>query len=217
MTAVQRAFNWAAKAGLLKPVGGASPLAHLEKPQQGRREQIVTPEEYLRITARVRDREFTDLLTLSWETGVRPHELFTVEARYVDLPNARWVFPVRGSKGKKYQRVVYLTDAALEVTKRLMLKNPTGPMLRNTDGVPWCASSVSCRFQRLRKKLGTKYSLYAVRHTFCTFALAAGKLDAVTVAVLMGHRDTTMISRHYAHLAQRADYLRDAARRARGA
>jgi integrase len=217
MVAVQRAFNWAAKAGLLKSLGGKSPLAALEKPQQGRRDQLVSPEEFQRVLALVRDQEFQDLLWLSWETGARPHELFTAEAGYVDLQNGRWVFPVRESKGKKVQRVVYLTDRAMEITRRLTLKHPDGPMLRNTDGVPWCMSSVNRRFQRVRDKLGVKYSLYAFRHSFCTFALAAGKLDAVTVSVLMGHRDTTMISRHYAHLTQRADYLRDAARRAKGA
>jgi integrase len=36
----------------------------------------------------------------------------------------------------------------------------------------------------------------------------------VTVAVLMGHRDTTMISRVYGHLMQRRDYLREAVRKA---
>jgi len=39
----------------------------------------------------------------------------------------------------------------------------------------------------------------------------------VTVSVLMGHRDTTMISRVYSHLSQRHDHLREAANRARGA
>ncbi len=34
MTSVQRAFSWAAKAGLLKTLGGRSPLVALEKPQQ---------------------------------------------------------------------------------------------------------------------------------------------------------------------------------------
>ena len=47
--------------------------------------------------------------------------------------------------------------------------------------------------------------------------LQSGQLDAATVSVLMGHRDTTMISRHYSHLAQRLGHLRDAARKARGA
>jgi hypothetical protein len=35
-------------------------------------------------------------------------------------------------------------------------------------------------------------------------------VDAVTVATLMGHRDTTVISRHYAHLMHCRDHLREA-------
>ena len=106
MVAVQAAFNWAAKAGILKTIGGKSPVSTLQKPQQGRREQLVTEPEYREVLALARDQEFTDLLDLSWETGCRPNELFTVEASYVDMPNGRWVFPVKRSKGKKIQRVV---------------------------------------------------------------------------------------------------------------
>ena len=58
-----------------------------------------------------------------------------------------------------------------------------------------------------------RYSLYTFRHSWCTHALERG-VDAVTVAVLMGHRDTTMISRFYSHLMQRRDHLREAVRKA---
>jgi integrase len=156
MTAVQRAFNWAAKAGLLKSVGGTSPLAALEKPAQGRREQLVSEAEYREVLGLVKDQEFVDLLELSWETGCRPHELFTVEAAYADLPTGRWVFPVRLSKGKKVQRVVYLSDRALAITRRLVLTRPTGPLLVNTEGRPWCASAVKCRFQKLCRAVGRR-------------------------------------------------------------
>jgi integrase len=61
-----------------------------------------------------------------------------------------------------------------------------------------------------------RYSLYTFRHSWCTHALERG-VDAVTVATLMGHRDTTMISRHYAHLMQRRDHLRESVRKAAGA
>jgi integrase len=265
MVAVQRALNWAAKAGLLKALGGRSPLAGLEKPPQGRRDQLVSPEEYADILSWVKDRSFTDLLEASWDTGARPHELFTIEARFVDLANGRWIFPVRESKGKKIQRVVYLTDRVLAITMRLMAENPVGPLFRNSEGNPWCVSSVKCRFQHFRdqvgrrklialglmppklkmltaverqepgkreghhravmerrraikalaKKHGVKYSLYAFRHAYCTSALESGELDAVTVSVLMGHQDTTMISRHYSHLTQRTEHMRDAAKKAR--
>jgi integrase len=215
MMAVQRALNWAAKAGLLKALGGVSPIAHLDKPAQGRREQVLTDDEYRKVLGLVKDRAFSDLLELAWETGARPAELFALEARFADLDRRRWVFPVRASKGRKHQRVVYLTDRAIEITRQLVGKYPNGPLLRNTDGARWTSSTVSCRFQRIRDKLGVKYSLYAIRHSWCTAALASGKLDAVTVSVLMGHRDTQMISRHYAHLAQRSNYLAEAARMAK--
>src|SRR5207237_4122451 len=60
---------------------------------------------------------------------------------------------------------------------------------------------------------GTRFNLYAFRHPRITEALVNG-LDAVTVSVLAGHRDTTMISRHYAHLTQRHEHLRQAANKA---
>src|SRR5579884_144435 len=110
--------------------------------------------------------------------------------------------------------------------------NPTGPLLRNSEGNPWRMASVNCLFQRVRRELGrrrlvaaglmpapvprinrrpewkdaavrqgheakvlarrqevhrlawehgTKYSLYAFRHAFCTEALESG-VDAVTVS-----------------------------------
>jgi hypothetical protein len=69
MIAVQRAFNWAAKAAMLKAIGGNSPLAGLEKPQQDRRKQLVTPAEFEDILSWVKDRPFSDLLETSWDIG----------------------------------------------------------------------------------------------------------------------------------------------------
>ncbi len=257
--AVQRAFNWAVRMGLIE----SSPVRAVEKPKAGRRDRVITPERFQTILALVKDSEFRDLLITCWETGCRPQEALAVEARHVDLANGCWEFPVDESKGKKHQRIVYLTDAALEISKRRMMQWPQGPIFRNTDGLPWTAFALNCRFGRLRialgrsrieslgqmpprlkrlkqagrldpatreshrravldrrrqiaelaKEHGLRYSLYTLRHSWCTHALERG-LDAVTVAILMGHRDTTMISRVYGHLMQRRDYLREAVRRA---
>src|SRR5262249_24926431 len=153
---------------------------------------------------------------------------------------------------RKVQRVVYLNDEALAVVRRLVPLRPSGPVLLNSDGIPWNMSSTNCLFQRVRVNLGrkriaalglvppkikrltaperadkekrkeheakvlerrkrvntlawehgTKFSVYVLRHAWVTEALVNG-LDAVTVSVLAGHRDTTMISRHYAHVDQR--------------
>ena len=45
--------------------------------------------------------------------------------------------------------------------------------------------------KELAKGTGTRYNLYAVRHSYITDALVKG-IDVVTVSVLAGHRDTTM-------------------------
>jgi len=261
--AVQRAMNWATKIGRIS----GNPIRSLEKPPPGVREQLISADEFQEILAHVKDAEFRDLLDVAWETGARPHELFIVEARHVDLANSRWIFAMKESKGKRFQRVVYLTDKALEITERLTVQHAEGPLFRNSDGEPWTAYAVNCRFCRLRLAIGKKrmkqkgihvpkiprlpakqrqdptalaqqkerlrerrkqinrlaeaqaekVALYSFRHSWCTDALESGELDAVTVSVLLGHRDTQMISRVYGHLLQRTDHLRQAVRKARGA
>lgn len=52
----------------------------------------------------------------------------------------------------------------------------------------------------------TKYSLYALRHSWATRALQSG-LDALTVAVLMGHNDPSTLSRVYQHLAHNPEHM----------
>ena len=203
ITAIKRAFNWALKAGHIEQ----NPIMHLEKPPGGRRERILKEEEYAHILSLVKDREFRDLLTLAWETGARPQELLRVEARHIDLKNRRWVFPSEEAKGKRYVRVIYLNDVAWEISERYRQRYPHGKLLRNTDGNPWKPTAVNCRFNRIEKKTGEKLCLYNFRHTFATRMLEKG-VDGITVAQLMGHRDTAMLGRVYQHLSQNPDFLR---------
>ena len=128
----------------------ASPVRHVEKPRAGRRDVVITPDEYAWILGQVRDEPFRDLLVVCWETGCRPQEVLAVEARHVDPDSGRWVFPPDEAKGKKAHRVVYLTDRALEITRRQMARHPEGPLFRNTDGRPWHPYALNCRFGRLR-------------------------------------------------------------------
>lgn len=200
--AVIRAMNWAEEQGYVD----RSPLAHFKKPRGGRREQVLSAEEYAKLLAAVRDQNFKDLIAVTWECGPRPQETLRVEARHVDLANRRWVFPASEAKGGRLPRVVYLTDAALEVTKRLVAEHPQGPIFRNTDGLPWTPDATNCRFQYLKKKLKVKYSLYALRHSFATRAIQRG-VDSLTVAHLLGHSDPSMLAKHYAHLSQSPEFL----------
>jgi integrase len=132
ITAVQRAFNWATKMGLIE----ANPVRHVEKPRAGRRDVVITPGEYDWILGRVKDEPFRDLLVVCWETGCRPQEVLAVEARHVDLDGGRWVFPPDEAKGKKAHRVVYLTERALEVTRRMRRVTPRGRCSGTRTGGP---------------------------------------------------------------------------------
>jgi integrase len=59
-----------------------------------------------------------------------------------------------------------------------------------------------------------KYCLTVLRHSWCQHALRRG-LDALTVSVLMGHADCSMVTKVYSHLNYAPDYLREAVQKAR--
>ena len=58
-------------------------------------------------------------------------------------------------------------------------------------------------------------SLYTLRHTWATSALQRG-VDPLTVAILMGHRDPSMLARVYQHLSLNPQHLLEQAQKAAG-
>ena len=129
---------------------------HLKKPRGGKREVVVSEAEFEDILGLARDEGFRELLIVTWDTGCRPQESLIVEARHVDLVNQRWVFQQSEEKCGKSLRFVYLTDRALAIVKRLMLRSPVGPLFRNSEGNRWDACSVNCAFTRIRIRMGRR-------------------------------------------------------------
>lgn len=205
IAAVQRALNWAVKQGRLDK----SPVAFMEKPPAGKRTNVIGPELYQRILALPKSQAFLDLITVAWETGCRPQEIWRVEARHLDVASKRWVFPIVEAKGKKKIRVVYLTDNALAICQRLAEQHPTGKLFRNSQGRPWNRHSSSLVFGRMIKHLGKRYALVDLRHSFVQRSLKNG-VDPVTLSFLMGHADTSMLAKVYAHLDQDTEHLHGA-------
>lgn len=150
ISAVQRALRWAEKLGHID----RSPIRFIEKPEQSRREKVITTDEYRTILDRYTDEEFRDVLEFSWETGARPQETVRVEASFVNLQRGRIEIPPKEAKGKKRWRIIYLTTRAEEIVRRLMLKRPDGKLFRTTDGSPWKAGAINCRFNRLQVWIG---------------------------------------------------------------
>jgi integrase len=266
---IKRCMRWAEKQGYID----RSPIAHLELPKGGKREVVLSQDEFDRVLSLIPDEGFRDLLVATWETGCRPQESLRVEKRHVDLQHCRWVFPPSEAKGEEFPRIVYLPGRALEITKRLILTYPDDKLFRNTRGRPWTPNSVHFAFERVQirlgklamkergidvdpqdiaelmqklsperivhgeavrkngawlrkeakkkltyqiaRQLGTKYSLYDLRHSWVNHSLARG-LDALTVAVLMGHQDPSTMAKVYQHLSHNPSHMLEQARRAAG-
>lgn len=134
IVAIQRPFNWAEKLGYID----RTPIKHIEKPQPQRREQIITPEEWVKIRDHYPEGDaFRDVLEFAWETGSRPFEVKRIEARHVQLDKHCVVFAPKEAKGKKRWRVIHMTPRAEEIIRRLLVNHPDGLLFLNAKGNPW--------------------------------------------------------------------------------
>ncbi|MDY3551359.1 tyrosine-type recombinase/integrase [Gemmata sp. JC717] len=254
IVAVTRPFNWAAKLGYIT----ASPVRGVEKPTPTKRHSRMTPEDFTKLIGFVKDEPFRDLLTFAYEAGCRPQEARLIEARHLKLDQHRVEIPPSEAKGKRRWRVIYLSERAAAIVRRLAELRPTGPLFLNVDGNPWQAQAIVCRFQRLLVKLAgveqqvprlprfnyrtytdpaeraaakkahqeklvelrkeraklarqgdVRFAMYDLRHCFASRKLKEGH-DPITVAALLGHKDGTMLCRHYEGISTDGDHLRAA-------
>ena len=66
---------------------------------------------------------------------------------------------------------------------------------------------------QVAQEYAPKYSLYALRHSWATNALQRG-VDALTVAILMGHKDPSQLAKVYQHLSHNPKHLLEQAKKA---
>jgi integrase len=203
---IQRCLKWCEEEELIE----RSPLTGLHKPPCGTRDLVISDDEYQAILGTVRG-GFRDLFAFAWITGARAIELFTMSVRHVDLAQHRVVWPKAESKGRKLPRILYLNPEAEKILARLIGRRTQGYIFLNSDGAQWNADSVNCAWSRVEAKLRKKFCFTSIRHTWCHRMLKAGT-DCLTVSVLMGHADTSMVARVYSHLTQAPDHLLSAVR-----
>ena len=207
--AVDRCMNWAVKSGYID----ANPIKGMERPPQESRETVITEEQYQQALQITSDNNFRDFLTFLWETGCRAEEIVILAAKHFDGESI--TLKRKDSKGKKYNRVIYLNEQSTEIVRRLAKQHLTGPMFRNSKGDAWNKNSIKCRFRLLKRELGIPdLCATTFRHTWATDVLTAG-MDTTTASILMGHRDPATLARNYQHLTQNREYLKAAAQRAR--
>ncbi len=200
MVACQRAYKWGLKHGYIDK----SPLEHLEKPSATRRDNCPRLIDFKAMLEHTNDC-YADVLEYSWETGSRPQEIFLLKVKHVKKD--RIELSIEESKGKKQKRVIFLTQKAAIITRKLTNgREQEEFVFLNTKGRPWNAHSVGCRMGKLKKKTGKRFGLYDIRHAFATRMLESG-LDHFTVAKLLGHKDASMLAKTYSHIGEKNNYL----------
>jgi integrase len=201
---IKAAMNWAVEQGYVD----INPIAGLKKPQAKIRQEFVPANVWQDVLDLATDQEFKDFLTVMLACGCRATEMFKFDDTHFD--GNKLVLPIIDSKGKKRSRVVYLPDEALAIVKRLAAR--PGKLFRNRRGKPWNRNSIRLRFRRLKKELKMpKLCATTLRHSYAHYRLTVVKQDPLTVAKLMGHVDTRMISQRYGHVDKNEDYMRNAA------
>lgn len=197
---IKRAFSWALEYSYIDK----NPIADLKCPAAGRRDKLISEEIYSKMLSAIRNSCFRDLLAFAWETGARPTEIRRMESRHFEPSLARIRFGKSESKGKKKARIIYLTDGALEIVKRLAVR--PGPIFRNRRGKPWTPYALNCLMCRIAKKVGEKFALYDFRHSFAHRMLSVG-MDPLILSELMSHEDLTMLKKVYGKLEKNSSLL----------
>jgi integrase len=152
------------------------------------------------------DGDFRLLLRGALETGMRYGELITLDVADFN-PDAGTIHVRRSKSGK--ERHVILTDEGraffTQITagrRGLMFTTRDGPWRKSYQQAPMAAA---CKAARLSPPI----TFHGLRHTWASLSVMNG-VPLQIVAANLGHRDTRMCEKHYAHLAP--SYVADAIR-----
>jgi integrase len=152
---------------------------------------------------------FRDLVHGALLTGCRYGELCRLRVEDYDRETRSLV--VRIAKGGKARHVA-LTDEGLELIERLVAGgHPEGRLFQRDDGKEWKASQAGRPMREACARVGIlKASFHILRHTHASH-LAMQGVPMGVIAKQLGHADTRMTERHYAHVAP--SYVADMIRR----
>jgi integrase len=145
------------------------------------------------------DKEFRPLVQAALLTGCRYGELAAL--RVTDFDATAETVTVRAAKAGKPRHVVLTEDGTALFSTHTAGKTGDAVIFPRHDGHAWGKSH---QHRRLRKAcqhaaISPAVSFHILRHTYATMLLRGGAPLAV-IAQNLGHADTRMTERHYAHL-----------------
>lgn len=146
--------------------------------------------------------DLRDLVRAALLTGARFGEVAALAVHDVDLKNG--LIRIAESKSGR-PRHVPLNDDGLEHFRR-MLTGKTGAALVFTkaSGSAWGknhhvkALTAACKVAKIEPAV----AFHELRHTYASHLAQAG-VELLTIAKLLGHADTRITARHYAHLSDK--------------
>lgn len=146
--------------------------------------------------------DFRELLKAALFTGARCSELTQLEVTSVNIDTA--TVYIKQSKNDK-GRYIPLSSEGLDFFKTLILsKNGDAFVFIKQDGTHWGENhharllKEACHHANITPAIG----FHELRHTYASLLAQAGA-DLLTISKLLGHADTRVTSRHYAHLCDK--------------
>lgn len=167
------------------------------------REQIRTLDSHL-------DDNFRPLARGALTTGARYSELTLL--RVHDFDGASGTIYLRNTKSGKH-RTIYLNDEGKKVFMAAADgKSPSDYVFTKGNGKPWKTAEQARPLKRACKAAGISppVSFHALRHSFGSL-LAQNGVPMKVIAEALGHADTRITEKHYAHLS--ATFVANAIRR----
>ncbi len=155
------------------------------------------------------DTDFRKLVQAALLTGCRYGELGTM--RCGDVHSETGIVHVRAGKGGK-ARDVTLTDEGVEFFDQMTVgRLGNERIFLREDGAPWGKSHQTRRLDETcrRAKISPPIGFHILRHCYGSWLAMKGTPLAV-VARELGHADTRITERHYAHLSP--SYAQEAVR-----
>ena len=155
------------------------------------------------------DPEFRPLVQAALQTGARYGELGRLTV--ADFNSDVGTIAIRQSKSGKPRHVV-LTDEGMAFFRQLSAgRAGDDPMLRKANGSTWVKSQQALPMGDAvaRAKINPPIGFHGLRHTWASHAVMNG-VPLMVVARNLGHVSTTMVEKHYGHLAP--SYIADAIR-----
>ena len=155
------------------------------------------------------DADFRSLVQAALLTGCRYSELINLTC--ADFNRDSDTLTLRQTKGGRSHHVVLTPEGCDLFTAWTAGRAQSERIFLRADGKPWSASSQQRPLAEAvnRAKISPAPSFHILRHTHAS-TLAMRGVPMGVIAAQLGHQDTRMTEKHYAHLAP--SYIADTIR-----